>query len=81
VQSVRTAGKLGYCFGVSQAIEKAVKFAREGEPLYSLGTLAHNEVVVDQLTMNKVYPIKREQVVYSTAPVPSSGRRRRSLVV
>jgi len=64
VQSVRTAGKLGYCFGVSQAIEKAVKFAREGEPLYSLGTLAHNEVVVDQLTMNKVYPIKREQVVY-----------------
>ncbi len=30
VMKVRTAGPLGYCFGVSQAIEKAVKYAKDG---------------------------------------------------
>lgn len=54
---VRTAGKLGYCFGVSQAIEKAVKYADEHGTLYSLGTLAHNEVVVAYLRQHGVEPI------------------------
>lgn len=59
---VRTAGKLGYCFGVSQAIEKAVKFSEENGPLYSLGTLAHNEVVVAYLRTHNVKPITQDEV-------------------
>ena len=59
---VRTAGKLGYCFGVSQAIEKAVKFSKDNGPLYSLGTLAHNEVVVAYLRAHNVEPITEDEV-------------------
>ncbi|KKM68813.1 hypothetical protein LCGC14_1457110 [marine sediment metagenome] len=54
---VRTAGKLGYCFGVSQAIEKAITFADVRGPLLSLGTLAHNETVVEHLREHNVEPI------------------------
>ena len=57
---VRTAGKLGYCFGVSQAIEKAVSYAEEG-PVYTLGTLAHNEHVVQYLKEKGVEPLPFEK--------------------
>lgn len=59
---VRTAGNLGYCFGVSQAIEKAVKFSEDNGMLYSLGTLAHNEVVVEYLRQHRVEPIEVENI-------------------
>ena len=59
---VRTAGKLGYCFGVSQAIDKAIKYASEHGKVYSWGTLAHNENVVDLLRRHGVEPIKTEDM-------------------
>jgi len=59
---VRTAGKLGYCFGVSQAIDKAIKYAGEHGKVYSWGTLAHNEIVVDLLRRHGVEPIKAEDM-------------------
>jgi len=59
---VRTAGKLGYCFGVSQAIDKAIKYAGEHGKVYSWGTLAHNENVVDLLRRHGVEPIKAEDM-------------------
>jgi len=62
VLRVRTAGPLGYCFGVSQAYEKAVKFAQEYGPVYSLGPLAHNEVVVKNLIQNHVYNIQEDDI-------------------
>lgn len=62
MQKVRMAGPLGYCFGVSQAIDKAVKFAEEKGTLYSLGTLAHNEVVVAYLLEHNVKPITKDEV-------------------
>ena len=59
---VRTAGKLGYCFGVSQAIEKAIKYADEhGGRLYTLGTLAHNENVVEYLRSHGIEPVPFEK--------------------
>jgi len=59
---VRTAGKLGYCFGVSQAIEKAIKFAGDHEgKLYTLGTLAHNEQVVEYLRSHGIEPVPFEK--------------------
>jgi len=57
---VRTAGPLGYCFGVSQAIEQAVKYAKDGT-VYTLGTLAHNEHVVQYLRENGVEPLPFEK--------------------
>ena len=56
------AGKLGYCFGVSQAIDKAIKYAGEHGKVYSWGTLAHNENVVDLLRRHGVEPIKAEDM-------------------
>jgi len=57
---VRTAGKLGYCSGVSQAIEKVVSYA-EGGKVYTLGTLAHNEHVVQYLRGKGVEPLPFEK--------------------
>jgi len=59
---VRTAGQLGYCSGVSQAIEKAVKHSAEHGPIYSLGTIAHNEDVVAYLLAHNVKPITMQEV-------------------
>jgi len=59
---VRTAGKLGYCFGVSQAIDKAIDYAGEHGKVYSWGTLAHNENVVDLLRRHGVEPIKAKDM-------------------
>lgn len=61
--TVRTAGPLGYCFGVSQAIEKAIKYASEHGKVYSLGTLAHNEDVVEFLQAHGVEPIEEKDIV------------------
>ena len=59
---VTTAGKLGYCDGVSQAIEKAIKYAGEhGGRLYTLGTLAHNENVVEYLRSHGIEPVPFEK--------------------
>ncbi|KKM22399.1 hypothetical protein LCGC14_1625710 [marine sediment metagenome] len=59
---VRTAGELGYCFGVSKAIEKAIKYADEhGGRLYTLGTLAHNENVVEYLRSHGIEPVPFEK--------------------
>jgi (E)-4-hydroxy-3-methyl-but-2-enyl pyrophosphate reductase len=59
---VRTAGKLGYCSGVSQAIEKAIEYGDENHQVYSLGTVAHNEDVVALLRQHGVEPIKVEDI-------------------
>ncbi len=70
---VRTAGKLGYCFGVSQAIEKAVTFAEANGPLHSLGTLAHNEDVVAYLREHRVTPICMEEVLPVGTEFPAAN--------
>jgi len=61
--TVRTAGTLGYCFGVREAIERAIKYAEQHGKVYSLGTLAHNEDVVEYLREHGVEPIKEENIV------------------
>ena len=59
---VRTAGKLGYCSGVSQAIEKAIEYGNEHGKVYSLGTVAHNEHVVALLRQHGVEPLSPEDL-------------------
>jgi len=73
VNRVRTAGKLGYCFGVSQAIDKAIKYAAEHGKVYSWGTLAHNEDVVDLLRRHGVEPIQAEDMGLGTLQRPGAS--------
>ncbi len=40
---------LGFCTGVNRAYNLAVKTAKKGEPVYMLGSLVHNQKVIDEL--------------------------------
>lgn len=60
---VETAGELGYCFGVRHAIDQAADYGRKWGKVYSLGTIAHNEQVVEYLRSCGVEPIKPEEMV------------------
>lgn len=66
---VRTVGKLGYCSGVSQAIEKAIEYGDKNGKVYSLGTVAHNEEVVELLRQHGVEPISVEDMKPGTCVV------------
>ena len=61
---VRLASQLGYCSGVSQAIEQAIEYGDEPRTgmAYSLGTVAHNEHVVELLRNHGVQPISLDEM-------------------
>ena len=40
---------LGFCTGVNRAYNLALKTAKNGEPVYMLGYLVHNQKVIDEL--------------------------------
>jgi len=63
---VKIAGELGYCAGVSKAIEKAMAYGDEHHQVYSLGTIAHNEAVVEILRRHGVEPIEPEEMIPQT---------------
>jgi len=69
VIEVRTAGKLGYCSGVSQAIEKALEYGDQHGKVFSLGTVAHNEDVVALLKEHGVEPISIDDMKLGTSVV------------
>ena len=46
---IELAKNAGYCFGVRDAVELALKSARKHGTVYMLGDIVHNEVVVNQL--------------------------------
>ena len=58
--SIRLAESSGFCFGVKNATDKleaAVKDRREGERIYTLGQLIHNDVYIQRLRENGVFSI------------------------
>ena len=63
---VKIASDLGYCSGVSKAIEKAMAYGDEHHQVYSLGTIAHNEAVVETLRRHGVEPIEPEEMTLQT---------------
>ncbi len=63
---VKIASELGYCAGVSKAIEKAMAYGDEHHQVYSLGTIAHNEAVVEILRRHGVEPIEPADMIPQT---------------
>ncbi|MDK2820245.1 MAG: small subunit ribosomal protein ispH, lytB [Clostridia bacterium] len=52
---VIVAEHAGFCYGVKRAADKATNASK---PVASLGSLVHNQHVVDKLTKEGVYPVK-----------------------
>lgn len=48
---------LGFCTGVNRAYNLAVKTAKTGEPVYMLGSLVHNQKVIDELKSKGVQTV------------------------
>ena len=46
---VETDSKSGFCFGVQNAVEIAEKALLDGEKVYSLGSIVHNDMEVNRL--------------------------------
>ena len=51
----------GFCFGVTTAIEKAEQELSDGNPLYSLGDIVHNEEECERLGKAGLIAINHEQ--------------------
>ena len=47
----------GFCFGVKNAVTKAINEAEKAKQIYCLGELVHNKQVIDELTRerHKIY--------------------------
>jgi len=55
MMQIKLAKHIGYCFGVRRAIEMVEKALEEGPyPIWTLGPVIHNPVVVDELTQKGV---------------------------
>ncbi len=49
---IKLAKSAGFCFGVKRAVDIAIKESTEREKLYSLGSIIHNQAVIDKLSKN-----------------------------
>ncbi len=56
---INLAKSAGFCFGVRQAINTALKTAHTQKPVYMLGDIVHNETVVKQIRTAGVKKITR----------------------
>ena len=56
--SVRLAKKTGFCFGVKRAVKMAEEALSKKRPIYSLGSIIHNEQVVMGLSKKGLKVIK-----------------------
>jgi len=53
--------KSGFCFGVVNAIQKAEQLLRNGEKIYCLGDIVHNQLEVERLEKMGMQTINQEQ--------------------
>lgn len=59
---VETDDKSGFCFGVQNAVEIAEKALLNGEEVYSLGPIVHNDMEVKRLVSLGLITINREKL-------------------
>lgn len=53
--------KSGFCFGVQNAVDTAEKALLNGEKIYSLGSIVHNDAEVERLAALGLISVTREQ--------------------
>ena len=58
---VETDSKSGFCFGVENAVRIAEKALAEGETVYSLGSIVHNDQEVERLSALGLRTIDKKQ--------------------
>jgi len=63
MNEVILAKNAGFCFGVSRAVNEALKIQKEhNAKIYTLGPLIHNNVVVKFLEENNIFSIELENI-------------------
>ncbi|MCF7885044.1 MAG: 4-hydroxy-3-methylbut-2-enyl diphosphate reductase [Candidatus Marinimicrobia bacterium] len=67
--NINTAGEMGFCAGVTQAIEKAEKAAEKYGQVQMLGDIVHNEIVVEELTDKGVVVIDNLESADRNIPI------------
>lgn len=71
---VLCAEKMGFCFGVEDAVELTENAASHGQPIYSLGPVIHNTQVVDRLARKGVTPVDSlDEVRHGTILIRAHG--------
>lgn len=87
---IRLAKKIGFCFGVRRAIDMAEAALRARGPIYSLGSIIHNEQVVSDLSnrglkvAKKMSGIRRGTCVISShgiSPAVAAAIRSRGIKI
>ncbi len=58
---ITVAKNAGFCYGVRRAVELARKAAESGEPCVMLGSVIHNQMVIDQLKRQGVRMVERPE--------------------
>lgn len=58
MREVKLAKTAGFCFGVKRAIDKVNELADDGNRVYTLGPIIHNEKVVEDLTQKGVIVVE-----------------------
>jgi len=69
---VRLAKKIGFCFGVKRAVEMAEAALKSKGPIYSLGSIIHNQQVVEDLSKKGLKVVKDVRKIKSGVVVISS---------
>ncbi|MDO4648218.1 MAG: 4-hydroxy-3-methylbut-2-enyl diphosphate reductase, partial [Eubacteriales bacterium] len=60
---VKTAETAGFCFGVKRAVDRVYDLIEQGVgPIYTLGPIIHNEVVVNELAEKGVHAIEEKDL-------------------
>lgn len=60
---VLLAKKAGFCFGVEKAVELAMSTAlKYDKNIYTLGSIIHNNDVVERLKLKNIYPIEMKDI-------------------
>lgn len=63
MKEILLADEAGFCFGVKRAVETALKTQKKyNKKIYTLGSLIHNNDVVDYLKRNDISPINIEDI-------------------
>ncbi|MCQ2435858.1 MAG: bifunctional 4-hydroxy-3-methylbut-2-enyl diphosphate reductase/30S ribosomal protein S1 [Clostridia bacterium] len=61
--SIRIAQYAGFCFGVRRAYDTVISLSEKTDkPIYTVGKLIHNDIVVDKLKAKGIFPVDENEI-------------------